>query len=245
MERDCLIVPLGEEELVLACDALGGIGPKEGDTLSVPLDVSAQFTARVALAEALAAGAEPLALSVTLSVEPYPWLEEAKRGILRELESIGKDHIPLLFSSEKNVKAEATGLGVTVLGRRLRGRNRPQLREGTLYALGVPSCGVAVLENANAIADLKDILKLWDLLPEAPILPVGSRGIFCEALHFIHGTSFILHLNPKPPFPLYTSCGPATVLLFASPESLIKLAPYFTKPLWVVGKLKERELPKP
>ncbi|MCX7729937.1 MAG: hypothetical protein N2205_01795 [Candidatus Caldatribacterium sp.] len=53
MERDCLIVPLGEEELVLACDALGGIGPKEGDTLSVPLDVSAQFTARVALAEAL------------------------------------------------------------------------------------------------------------------------------------------------------------------------------------------------
>lgn len=244
MERDCLVIPLGEEELVLACDSLGGIGPKEGDVLSVPLEISAQFTARVALAEVLAAGGDPIALSVTLSIEPHPWLEEARKGILRELESIGKDRIPLLFSSEKNVTSQATGLGVTVLGKRPRGEGAPRLQEGTLYALGIPSCGATVLTNVSAIADLKDILKIRDLLPGVPMLPVGSRGIFCEALHFIHGTPLALFLNPEPPFSLYTSCGPATVLLFASSESLSTLKPHFAKPLWVVGELKGQEQQK-
>lgn len=244
MERDCLVIPLGKEELVLACDSLGGIGPKEGDMLSVPLEISAQFTARVALAEVLAAGGEPLALSVTLSIEPYPWLEEVRKGILRELQSIGKDNIPFLFSSEKNVTSRATGLGVTVLGKRPRREDVPKFEEGTLYALGIPSCGATVLKNASAIADLKDILRIQDLLPEASILPVGSRGVFCEALHFLHGTSLTLVLNPEPLFPLYTSCGPATVLLFASSESLSELKPHFVKPLWVVGELKGRERQK-
>lgn len=240
MERDCLVIPLGTDELILACDSLGGIGPKEGDVLSVPLEISARFTARVALAEVLAACGEPLALSVTLSIEPHPWLEEVKRGILQELRAIGKEGIPLLFSSEKNISTTATGLGVTVCGKRF--RTPPELREGILYALGVPSSGSAVLRNQDVLADLTDILHIQDFLPEAPILPTGSRGIFCEALAFVQGTSFVLTLNPDPPFSLYTSCGPATVLLFATPQGIEELKPHFAKPLWVVGELKAQGL---
>lgn len=237
------MIPSQDEELLLACDSLGGIGEKEGDELSVPLEISAQFTARVALAEILAASGEPLALSVTLSIEPYPWLDAVKRGILRELRAIGRENIPLLFSSEKNIPTRATGLGVTVLGKRRRDPPKPQ--EGILCALGIPSCGATVLENLDSIADLRDILCLQELLPEAPTLPVGSRGIFCEALNFIEGTPLVLCLNPEPPFPLYTSCGPATVLLFASPREIEELRPHFAKPLWVVGELRAQGLPKP
>ncbi|MEN3203461.1 MAG: hypothetical protein ABDK87_07005 [Atribacterota bacterium] len=245
MERDCLVIPFGESELILACDSLGGIGPKEGDSLFVPLEISAQFTARVALAEVLSAHGEPLLISVTLSTEPYPWLEEAKKGVLKELQSIGKENIPLLFSSEKNIRTYATGLGITVLGRRPREKKLPAPQEGMLYALGVPSCGASVLKNLNYLADLRDICQLQEILPDVPILPVGSRGIFCEALNFIRGTSLTLVLNPKPPFPLYTSCGPATALLFASPKDIAQIAKYFSKPLWVVGELRAQEQRKP
>ena len=244
MNRDCLVVNTGKEELLVACDALGGIGPKPGDSLSVPLEVSAQFTARVALAEILAAGGEPLALSVTLSMEPYPWIEEVQRGISRELRAIGRENLPCVFSTEKNIPTSATGLGVTVLGRRTQKRGE-QLLEGTLYALGVPSCGREVLENLHVIADLADILRLREECPEAEIVPVGSRGVFCEALLFLWGRPVTLSLNPHPPFSLYRSCGPATVLLFASRREETALAPLFKKPLWVVGELRAQGRPRP
>jgi hypothetical protein len=244
MKRDCLVVDTGKEELLVACDALGGIGPKPGDSLPVPLEVSAQFTARVALAEILAAGGEPLALSVTLSMEPYPWIEEVQRGIARELRTIGRENLPCVFSTEKNIPTLATGLGVTVLGRRTQRKEEPLL-EGTLYALGVPSCGREVLENLHAIADLADILRLREECPEAEIVPVGSRGIFCEALLFLWGRSATLSLNPHPPFSLYKSCGPATVLLFASTKNRDELASCFQKPLWVVGELRAQGQPMP
>lgn len=240
MERDCLVIPFEEHELIVACDSLGGIGPKAGDALSVPLDVSARFTARVALSEVLAADADPIALSVTVSIEPFPWLEAVQQGILRELESIGKTHIPLLFSSEKNVPTYATGLGVTAIGKRPRGKKPQEPQEGFLYALGIPSCGMDVLKNSDHIADLRDILWIREHFPEAPILPVGSQGIFREALNFLRGTSLVLHLTREPSFSLYHSCGPATVLLFATQGNVSHPA----KPLWVVGELRAQAPPK-
>lgn len=245
MKRDYLVVSLGEEELLVACDSLGGIGPKEEDTLSVPLDISAQLTARVALAEVLAAGGEPLALSVTLSIEPYPWIDEVKKGILRELCAIGKEHLPCVFSTEKNVSTPATGLGVTVVGKRTQREGRNEYLEGMLYALGIPSCGTEVLKNFHAIADLTDILRLQEDLPGVEVIPVGSQGVFCEALLFLQGRSVALSLNPSPPFSLYKSCGPATVLLFTSTKREKELALRFRKPLWTVGEFRAQVRQKP
>lgn len=237
MKRDILVISLGEEEILVACDALGGIGPKEGDTLPVSLHISARFTTRVALAEILALGGELLALSLTLSIEPYPFLEEAKRGITEELRSIGLEELPVIVSTEKNMKTSTTGLGITAIGRRSK-RKGEEISEGTLYALGVPAVGKEVLRNVEWIADLRDILLLRRFFPTIPIVPVGSQGIFCEALLFLVGSSLRLHLRPPFPYSLYQSCGPATVILFVSQEKEEALKTLVRKPLWVVGELR-------
>ncbi|MGQ9622122.1 MAG: hypothetical protein ACUVTO_01530 [Candidatus Caldatribacteriaceae bacterium] len=237
MRRDVLILPLQEEELLVACDVLGGIGPKAYDVLPAPLEIAAQFTTRVALAEILALGGEPLALSLTLSIEPYPFLEEAKKGIMEELRSIGLEELPIIVSTEKNMKTLATGLGVTVVGKRLKPK-REEAQEGTLYALGAPAVGEEVLRNIERVADLRDIALLRRAFPNVPIVPVGSQGILHEALLFLVGSG--LHLCLRPPFPysLYQSCGPATVILFVSQEKEEVLKTLVRKPLWVVGELR-------
>jgi len=231
--RDVLVLPDPQGELVIACDSLGAIGPKEGDEVAVPLRIATQFTARVALAEVLSYGAEPLALIVTLSVEPYPFLEEAKAGIREELTVIGKENLPLLFSSEKNMKTLQTGLGITVVGRKTTVSPPPSFPL-TLYALGIPSCGHEVLRRQGAIANLRDILHLRSLTPF--IIPVGSQGVFVETLHLCRELQAKLHLTPPFPYSPFQSCGPATVLLFAGREKpVIPIPP--SKPIWQIGTL--------
>ena len=71
--RDLSIIAIGEEKvLVIACDCAGGIGPKAGDAIKVSAEIIGRFTARVALMEVLAIGAEPISLVNTLSVEYNP-----------------------------------------------------------------------------------------------------------------------------------------------------------------------------
>ncbi len=218
-------------DLVVACDSLGAIGPKEGDRVRVPLGVSAQFTARVALAEVLSCGADPLLLILTLSVEPYPFLLEAEEAIRRELRTIGKEELPFLVSSEKNIPTTQTALGITVIGKKKPTPPPPPL-PSTLYALGVPSCGEMVIENEESIATLPDLLFVRDALSPV-VLPVGSRGIFCEALTLACELCAKLVLLPSHPFSLFASCGPATVFLFPCGGKL----PPLPKPVWKVGEL--------
>ncbi|MGC8779160.1 MAG: hypothetical protein ACP5Q4_10840, partial [Candidatus Caldatribacteriaceae bacterium] len=201
--------------------------------VQVPLQISARFTARVALAEILSLGAEPLAIVLTLSVEPYPFLQEAREGIQEELATIGKEDLPVLFSSEKNMKTRQTGLGVTVVGRKTHLLPLPSFPL-FLYALGVPSCGPEVLAHEGEIADLRDILCLRTFAPL--ILPVGSQGVFCEALTVARELGAKLHLSPPFPYSLFRSCGPATVCLFGSQEKNEASLP-LSKPVWRIGTL--------
>lgn len=231
--RDILTAPFGENELVIACDALGGIGPKEKDQVQVPLKISAQFTTRVAMAEVLSCGAEPLALVLTLSIEPYPFLAEAQEGIREELATIGMENLPLLFSSEKNMRTTQTGLGITVIAQRKTKRVLPDFPL-FLYALGVPSCGSMVLARINQIADLRDLLLLRSLTPF--ILPAGSQGILVEAVNFARELKATLCLATPLPYSIFQSCGPATVLLFASKEEKTTFT-ILAKPVWQVGVL--------
>ncbi|MGQ9473312.1 MAG: hypothetical protein ACUVRN_04610 [Candidatus Caldatribacteriaceae bacterium] len=217
---------------MLACDSLGSIGPKEGDRVKVPLWVSSRFTARVALAELFSVGADPVAAVVTLSMEPYPFLEEVKEGIREELKVIGKGEIPILCSSEKNVRSFQTGLGITMVGKRVATLPLPTFPL-FLYALGIPSCGEEVLLREKYIADLNDLLWLRTITPF--ILPVGSQGIIWEALTFLRDVSAKLCLESSLPYSIFQSCGPATVFLFASPKGF--LGTFYPKPIWKVGTL--------
>lgn len=230
--RDVLILPGFSGELVLACDSLGSIGPKEGDRVKVPLWVSAQFTARVALAELLSVGADPLAAVVTLSMEPYPFLEEVKEGIREELKVIGKGEIPILCSSEKNIKTSQTGLGITMVGKRMTSLPLPKFPL-FLYALGIPSCGEEVILREKYIADLNDLLRLRTITPF--VIPVGSQGIIWEALTFIREVGAKLCLESSLPYSIFQSCGPVTVFLFASPED--PKPDFSSKPIWRIGTL--------
>ncbi|MEN3188885.1 MAG: hypothetical protein ABDK94_08940 [Atribacterota bacterium] len=230
--RDILTIPFGEHEFVVSCDALGGIGPKGNDQVQVPLRIAAQFTTRVALAEVLSYGAEPLAFVLTLSIEPYPFLQEAQEGIREELTTIGMENLPFLFSSEKNMRTTQTGLGITVIAQKKTKRPLPNFPL-FLYALGVPSCGAAVLARINQIADLRDLLQLRSLTPF--ILPVGSQGIFVEAVHFTRELRAVLRWTAPFPYSIFRSCGPATVLIFASKEQSNFIPT--TKPIWQIGIL--------
>ncbi|MCX7668396.1 MAG: hypothetical protein N2Z84_05645 [Atribacterota bacterium] len=230
--RDILTLPFGEHELVIACDALGGIGPKVKDEVRVPLKISARFTTRVAMAEVLSCGAEPLALVLTLSIEPYPFLAEAMEGIREELATIDMENLPLLFSSEKNTRTVQTGLGITVVAQKKPTKLLPDFPL-FLYALGVPSCGSTVLTQINQVADLRDLLLLRSLTPF--ILPVGSQGIFVETMNLIRELKATLRWTAQFPYSIFQSCGPATVLLFASQEE--NAFTTSAKPVWRIGTL--------
>jgi len=66
--RDLTLIPISHDELlVIACDSLGGIGPKQHDMVKVPAEIVGQYTVRGPLMEVLAAGARPVAVINTLA----------------------------------------------------------------------------------------------------------------------------------------------------------------------------------
>jgi len=63
--RDLLVFE-ATGSLVIACDSIGGIGPKPADTIAADARTTAHFGVRVPLLEVLCAGARPIALVDTL-----------------------------------------------------------------------------------------------------------------------------------------------------------------------------------
>ncbi|MCB0884595.1 MAG: transcriptional regulator, partial [Propionibacteriaceae bacterium] len=73
--RDLLVFE-SASRLVLACDSIGGIGPKPADSVSVDARTVAHFGVRVPLLEVLCSGARPIALVNALCVERDPTGQE-------------------------------------------------------------------------------------------------------------------------------------------------------------------------
>ncbi len=239
--RDVLILKGSEKELTLiACDSLGGIGPKPGDLLKADIATCTKHTFRVALSEILSLGGKPVAFSLTLSIEPYPFFEQALSAIQEELESAGLDPLPFVVSSEKNFPTQQTGLGVTVIGTAhpnalILGKSS----EGfSVFLLGSPAVGEEVLTKQGEIADSRDILILRENVFCGDIIPVGSKGVFWELTTLLQDTGLKIHLESTLPLPLYRSCGPATAVLFTTPERKEKISTIIKKPLFKIGTLK-------
>lgn len=219
--RDLLLLRIGGDRLlVVSCDSAGGIGSKPYDKVRASPRVVGRMTARVALMELLAVGADPISIAATLAVEPKPTGNQILRGIVDEVRHAGCGRLPMVCSSEKNVSVSQTGVGVTVLGslassRLMIGRCRPG---DELVAIGEPRVKDEILEGERhrLIADTKDVRKLRKISLVREMIPVGSKGIFHEAgilakdskLSISHGTSLV---------DLGKSAGPSTVLLCVVP----------------------------
>lgn len=236
--------------MVVGCDSAGGIGPKPLDKVKVDGRTLGRFTARVALMEVSAAGALPICLVNTPSVEPEPTGVEILEGIRSEVQHAGLDQdLVITGSMEENIRVNQTGLGVTVIGL----ASRKQLKIGKskpgdlIIAVGIPCVGMEVLaaEKQNRIADLQDLLKLISLSFVHEVIPVGSKGIRHEASVIAQDSHLRVKLQEKPGVNLEKSAGPGTTVMVTIPKDAFnQLSQLVNKPKHVIGMLHQGSMRK-
>jgi hypothetical protein len=244
--RDVRLLRLDRRRiLVVACDSAGGIGPKLFDKVKVDGRTVGRFTARVALMEALSAGAEPICLANTLSVEPEPTGNRILNGIRSEMRYAGLDtRIVMTESTEKNIPVNQTGVGVTVVGMAtLRSLRIGRCRSGdAIVAIGLPHVGGEVIaaEKERRIADTADVRRLLNLPFVDEIIPVGSQGMLHEAKAIARDSNLRFALSRGIVVDVLKSAGPATVALCALPFPEFKgLSKFIGKPTNLIGTLKK------
>ena len=242
--RDILVFRIASDEaLVIGCDSAGGIGPKPLDKIRVDAFTLGKFTARAALMEVLAVGANPVCIVDTLGVEPEPTGNEILSGIRAEAAKAGLDpKRAVTGSTEKNIPVEQTGIGVTVIAT----CNLAQLKIGgaqpndIVAAVGVPCVGEEVLpaEKADEIADTADMVKLRSANFIHELIPVGSMGIKREIQTLSEGANLKFNMLNQHAVDVVKSAGPATVILAALTENeLTKLKQLTNKPVSIVAQL--------
>lgn len=219
--RDLLIVD-GSPPLVIACDSVGGIGPRPADLVRVPADVVAHFAARVPLLEVLCSGARPVALINTLchDMAEATVFIDTFRAVASE---VGIRPDAVTGSTEENVPSPATGVGVTVIGTLagdlLTGGGRPG---DVVICVGWPRSAPhdEVFIGHPDIVPLSTVQALVVTGAVHDALPVGSRGIGYEAGQLAGSAGCTLTWLPHP-LPLDVSGGPAScVLLACDPASV-------------------------
>ena len=216
--RDLLIVP-GSPRLVIACDSVGGIGPRPADVVPVPGDVVAHFAARVPLLEVLCSGARPIALINTLCHDlaaAQPFIDTF-RQVAAE---VGIASEAVTGSTEENVPSPATGVGVTVIG----AEEQPLIAGGgrdgdVVVCVGWPRSapGDQLYIGHPDIVPLDTVKDLVDSGLVHDALPVGSRGVSYETGQLAHSAGLSVDWLSHP-LPSDASGGPATcVLLVCDP----------------------------
>lgn len=222
--RDLTLIKINEQKtLVIACDSCGSIGMKKYDELKVPTNIAAKFTARVALMEVICSGAEVVTLSNAVCNEMKPTGEEVIKGIKAELKDAGVDVSVLTGSTEENFKTYSTGIGITCIGivdnENIKINKIP--KGALLYSIGIPKVGNQInLDGDTEIANYQNIRKLLSMKDIFEIIPVGSKGIFYEASEVAKHNNLKLEFKENINIDIFTSAGPATVLIFVAKREL-------------------------
>lgn len=215
--RDLTLIEFDQENiLVMACDSLGAIGPKEADRVAASGRIVGRCTVRVPLLEVTAAGAVPLVIFNTLSVEMNPTGKEILQGIHEELAVSGITNIVLNGSTEENVPVVQTGVGITVIGHATAATLRlGKARPGdAVYCLGHPLVGKEVL--AAVLPDVPLVRQLLQQEWVHEVLPVGSKGVLYEARQLATAAGGVFQLATDSGLDVHKSAGPATCLLVAA-----------------------------
>jgi len=235
--------------LIVACDSIGSIGPKSGDTYPATPETVAHFAARVPLLEVLCAGGVPQLIVDTLNVEMDPTGSAMIEEIRRVATGLGLGADRVTGSTEDNVTSRATGIGVTVIG----SANSGDLRPGTsrsgdaVVCLGVPTSApqdVITIGDARmlSIVDLVAVVARKDI---RDALPVGSKGVAYEANQLAESAGLLFMPAADVALDLAKTGGPASCVLVTMAETDIEslrsiLPPKL--PVTVVGTLVQRQL---
>jgi hypothetical protein len=205
--------------LTVSCDAAGGIGSKPLDKVRADPRLVGKMTARVALMELLSTGADPIAIIGTFSAEPEPTANLVIEGIREEVRSARLRKLRLLCSSEKNVKVDQTGIGITAVG--IVSSSAVKIgrceEEDDVIAVGEPYVGREVIqpEKNRMLPDTLDVIKLRRNRFVHELIPVGSKGILYEARVMAEDSQLFFEPLGSQQINLKKSAGPATVLLSA------------------------------
>ncbi|WIY84210.1 AIR synthase related protein [Propionimicrobium sp. PCR01-08-3] len=217
--RDLLVFE-PTSRLVIACDSIGGIGPKPGDSVHADEQTVAHFGVRVPLLEVLCSGARPIALINALCVERNPtgqkMIDEIE--ILAAQAGIPADAVS--GSTEENAPTTSTGIGVTVIGSLDHELPKAQPGDVVICAglpIASPEFNVYVGHpDQVTVAEVRDVLASG-LVHDA--LPVGSHGIGYELAEMARVADLESRwlggwdIDPK------RSAGPASCVLFACPPN--------------------------
>ena len=205
--------------LAVSCDAAGGIGAKPLDRVRADPRLVGKLTARVALMELLAVGADPFAISGTFSVEPEPTSRLVIEGIREEVRNAHLGNLRIVCSSEKNFKVKQTGIGITAIGLVQNSLVKTgRCKQGDeIVAVGKLCVGREVIqsEKERKIADTLDVIRLRKSSLVHELIPVGSKGILYEANVMAKDSKLSFEASVPPLTSLDKSAGPATVLLVA------------------------------
>ncbi|MFZ2624022.1 MAG: AIR synthase related protein [Propionibacterium sp.] len=212
--RDLLIV----DDLVIACDSCGGIGPKPHDSVTSDAVTTGHFAMRVPLLEVICSGARPIALIDSLCVERDPTGQPMIDEMVRMAGQVGLAADAVGGSTEENVPTGATGVGTVVLGR----LDAPGLlrcgggRSGdVVLCLGLPRSAPRdrIVIGDPLLVSLRQVLAVARSGLAHDMLPVGSRGLGFE-LAQLAGTAGLELVGVEPaPICLQDSGGPASCVL--------------------------------
>jgi hypothetical protein len=214
--RDLLIL---DDDLVVATDSVGGIGPKPADSFFADARTVAHFALRVPLLEVICSGASPLAIINNLSVELEPTGRLMVAEIQRLAAEMGVCSDAITGSTEENVLTQATAVGVTVLGR---------VPPGGLLS-GLAQDGDVVLCAGLPISAPRDDVRIDHpdqvALPAVmaamasglvhDALPVGSRGLAWEVPQLAEPAGLTVIWRDPAPVSQTDSGGPASCVLFS------------------------------
>lgn len=242
--RDLLVLE-ASGRLVIACDSVGGIGPKPADTFEIDAATTAHFATRVPLLEVLCAGAQPVVVVNTLSVEREGIGEEMIAAVRELAAEAGVPAGAVTGSTEDNVATRATGIGVTVIG--------------ALFSDSARVGGGARVGDVVLCAGLPRSAPRFSLYPGHPelvsltevraalatglvhdALPVGSKGLAWEVPQLAGTAGLGLRWREGSDVDRDLSGGPSScVLLACAPDDVANLRECFSpgRPLQVVADL--------
>lgn len=238
--RDLTIL---DEDLVVATDSIGGIGPKPADTVHADAATVAHFALRVPLLEVICAGATPVLVIDDLCVELEPTGRQMIAEIRRLAVAAGLPPEAVTGSTEDNVETRATGVGVTVLGRlepaavSRPGGGRPgDLVMCAGLPISAPRDDVYIGHPDQVSVAAVVVAVASGLVHDA--LPVGSKGLDWEVPQLAASAGLGVTWLPSP-VSGSDSGGPSSCVLFSVPwESAEELRALLAPaPVHVVARL--------
>lgn len=243
--RDVVII----NDLVIATDSIGGIGPKPADTIYADAATVAHFAVRVPLLEVICAGATPILVINDLCVEFEPTGRQMIAEIHRLAAGVGLPPGAVTGSTEENVRTEATGIGVTVLGRL---DNTATTKPGGAHDGDLVLCaGLPVSAPRDDIhighPDQVTVAAVAALVASGIVhdaLPVGSKGLNWEVPQLAASANLGVDWLPST-VSRTDSGGPSSCVLFSVDSASAELVRTLCAPAPVhaVARLQRRGLP--